>query len=393
MNKQSEKHIFWAATFLGLLGFISLNIYLPALPTLIHQFHTNPPALKLSITLFLLGFALSQFFWGSFSSKHGRKKAIFYGLIVAEFGTFCALCSLNIEMFNLARLIEGIGIGSASVLSRALFTDALDQTKLAKALSLVSSAGNIMPAIAPLIGGYLILFFNWRMIFLLLFIYTTALIIIFHKFVNETNANIHNQFTFKQALSEYYLVFTNRNFIGYALPFFILSGGMIGYYAATPFIYITNLHISAHNYSYLLIFTVTWYAFGANLSGYFIKKLGLNKTIFLGILISLISALLFFSLAYFAHFSILTTILPMMIYMFGAGLVAPSANAKAMNELRHIAGASAAVVGALVYGMSTICTAFITTLDLTQLVSLGIYTIIISVTALFGFWGLILSRK
>lgn len=381
--------------FLGVLGFISLNIYLPAIPSIAHDFNVKTSSLKISITLFLIGFGASQFYWGSLSAKYGRKKAIFYGLILSNIGTILAILSPNLFLFNCARFIEGTGIGCASVLCRALLTDALSNQpgKLSFALSVVVSLANLMPALAPIIGGYLDIYISWRAIFVLLLIYTLAITIMIERNIAETNANIQHNLTFKNALHEYRDVLRNRKFIGYVLPYLALGGGMIGYYAATPFIFITYLHIPPQNYSYLSIFTVIAYILGASLSGLFRKYLDFNGTIMLGTVLALTSSIIFLLLAYFSHLSVLAVILPIMLYLFGCGLVSPNANTCALSQLRHIAGASSAVIGSTIYVSSAVCTIFITSLDLSGLSAMAGYTMSISAIAVTSFYFLILKNK
>jgi Bcr/CflA subfamily drug resistance transporter len=394
--KNSNNHktnVIRTSMFLGVLGFISLNIYLPAIQSIAKDFQVKPSELKFSITLFLIGFSLSQFYWGSLSAKYGRKKAIFHGLMLANIGTLLALFAPSLFIFNCARLIEGTGIGCASVLCRALLTDVLTKEKLSKSLSIIVSLANVMPALAPLIGGYLVLFFSWRAIFALLLIYTLTLTILIERNVGETNTNIKQDLTIKHALSEYKQVLSSRTFIGYLIPYLALSSGMIGYYAATPFIFITQLHIAPQNYSYLSVFTVAAYIVGVNLSGSIRKHIDFNGTILLGTMVALSAAIILFVLNYFSHLSVMTVIFPMMLYLLGCGLVSPNANACALNELRHIAGASSAVIGSSIYATSAITTIFLTSLDLSKLSSLAIYTLIISVIAVLSFYILIATKK
>ena len=387
-----EACVIKGAIFLGLLGFLSLNIYLPAIQSIATDFHIPVASLKLSITLFLLGFSISQFYWGSISSKYGRKKAIRHGLMLANLGTLFAIFATNIYVFNSARLIEGIGIGCASVLCRTLLTDTLVKKPptLSWALSLVVSLANLMPAVAPLIGGYIVLYLSWRSIFVVLFIYTLILTVLIERNIMETNQHISHTLTLRQALLEYVHVFSSRKFMGYALPYLVLAGGMIGYYSATPFIFITALHIAPEKYSYLLIVTVLAYIAGASISGICRSYIDFNGTILLGIICTVVAAVLYLFLSYISHLNIFTVIIPIIIYIFGCGLVSPTANTKALSEMRHIAGASSAVLASSVYGAGALFTIFITNLNLTDLHSLMIYVMSIASIALISFYWLIL---
>lgn len=390
---QSQQRVFLASLFLGLFGFISFNIYLPAISKIATSFHTTSSIVKHSLTLFLLGFSTSLFFWGSLSSKYGRKKAALSGLIVAGIGTCFAIASPTIELFNLSRLIEGFGVGCASVLWRTLLSDSLDQARLSKAMSNISSMTNVMPILAPLIGSYIIIFFNWEGIFIALLILDMLLIIFFYKYLDETNGKLNPEFSIKQAYFEYINVFTNYRALAYMMPYAIFSAGIIGYNAAAPFIFINHLHILAHHYAYLLILTVISYIVGARISNRICAKVGFDNTILIGTGLGIIPGVIYYLLSLRLHLSVTTVIIPMMTYTFMGGIVTPISNACALHRLKNIAGAGSAVLSTFVYSAAILTTYFIISLDLSKLTSLGLYTLTVSVTPFIIFYIIIKLKK
>ncbi len=392
MNQKNPVMIFWASNFLALLAFISLNIYLPSLPILADVFHTSLNSLKLSITLFLVSFSVSQFFWGSLSVRFGRKNTVLLGLIVANIGTLMAMLASNVTIFNTARFIEGAGIGAASVLCRALLTDTLELNQLSRAFAFVSITGNIMPALAPIVGGYLAVLLSWRFIFLFLAIYDTSLIILFYFCVKETIPVINKNFKLSHAIGEYFQAFKSIKFLGYLLPYVILSGGMLGYYAATPFIFVHYLHVPTQHYAFLSIATVITYIAGAYLSSHLMRRLGADKAIFIGICVGIASAALAIVFSLLFSLSIITVLIPVMIYTCAAGLVAANATASALEKLKHIAGAASAIVGGSVYAVSAVLTSIITMLDLSKLSSISFYICGVVLLAFISFYGLIIKN-
>lgn len=393
MSQNNKGFILTAANILALLGWISANIYLPSIPALEQYFHASPKDLRFSISLFLLGFAVSQIFWGAFSERLGRKKPILYGLFLASFGTLLLLFAPNIFVFNLARFIEGAGIGAAAVLSRTLFTDSFDKLELAKAFSIMSTLANIMPALAPIVGGYLLLLAGWRAIFIFLLLYTLLLLGLIFSKMHETNQNIKPNFNAKQALSDYVTVLKSREFLGYLFPYALLSGGMIGFYAATPFIFIYGLHLAAHHYAFLIIFTVASYVLGANLARPLAQRIGFEKAIFTGICCALISGIALFCLWVNFPLSIPTVIVPMMLYTFAAGIVSPNANASSLSAMSNMAGPAAAVIGCFIYVASSVLSAIITSMNLGSLSSLAAYVMGIVILAIITFGKMILLKK
>lgn len=174
------------------------------------------------------------------------------------------------------------------------------------------------------------------------------------------------------------------------LPYTIVSGGLIGFYAATPFIFISELHMAPQHYAFLTVFKVTTYILGANLSSKLAKRIGFDRAILLGISMILLAGIVLLGCEWFLSLSAFTVIIPMMIYALGGGLIAPNANASAMSKLSHMSEPAGAVMGSVVYACSAALSAILTSLNLANLLSLTGYVIAI---ALIGFYGLILRNK
>jgi Bcr/CflA subfamily drug resistance transporter len=392
MLTKPEKIITTVSLMLFISGALSINIYLPSLLQLTQVFHTSLDNVKLSISLFLLSYALSQFFWGSLSEKIGRKKAILLGLSIASVGTLLALLASNIFLFNLARFVEGFGIGCASVLARTLLSDSLEKMKITIAISYTATAMNIIPALAPIIGGHLQYWLGWRFVFLFLLLYTVALLIIFSKKLRETNRVTQHELSIKKLFAQYAQALKHREFIGYSLPFVLLTGGLLGYYAATPFIFMSVLHFSAKTFGYFSIATVIAYICGTNLSRYLSTKLDIDKTILLGISIALLAAVIAIISWLFFSMNVIAVLLPITIYALAAGLISPCSNAGAMAAMRNNAGPSGAVLSAAYYSAWMIFSTILTHLTLNSLGTLAGYVSVIVIVALIGYWQLILRH-
>lgn len=189
-SKKQKRLITMMSVLLFVFGWISVNIYLPALPSLVHDFHTSQQSLNFSLTLFLVGFAVSQLFWGPISEKYGRKLPLIYGMVITVLGITFAMLAPNVIVFNFGRFIEALGLGSAPVLGRAILMDALEPKALAPAMAYGSISANVMPAVAPVIGGYLLLWLGWRFIFAFLLMYGLWIISLLTFQLKETHPDV-----------------------------------------------------------------------------------------------------------------------------------------------------------------------------------------------------------
>ncbi len=383
-----KKHFFIRVLVIALFlyAWVSVNIYLPALPQLVTYFHASSHALKLSIVLFLGGYAFSQLIWGPLSEKHGRRKMLIAGISITTLGVLITMLSLNVVMFNMGRLIEALGLGCASVLGRAILVDTLDSTELLKTMSSATIAVNLMPAIAPILGGNLLYIAGWRSIFLFLLIYSIILLFFFVSRLPETHQHIKKELQASEMLMHYRELIKNRRFMGYVLIYMFGVGAMIGYYALAPFLFIQTLHISAHVYGYLGLITVATYLLGALVCRLVAPKWGIDKTIFLSVTILLLAAAFIIVISLFYTISVFSVLIPMSIYTFSAGILSPNANTGAMNESAYHSGAGGAILMFCLYGGASLFSSIATSLPLTSLMPLGIYIATVAVCAFSAFW-------
>jgi len=389
MPLQSNKALRLLCVLLLILSWISVNIYLPALPALSHVFQTSETNLKFSLTLFFASFAIAQLFWGPLSEKYGRKKPLLIGMILTSVGVAMAMLADSVTLFNIGRFIEAAGLGCAPVLGRAILSDALDKVTLSITWAYTTITANIMPALAPIIGGHLMVWFGWRFIFLFLLIYSVSLYFSTYKHLPETHTHIRPDLQLKHVLLEYWEACTHREFMGYLLPYILVTGAMVGYYAVTPFIFVSYLHISAENYGFFSLVTVATYVIGAVINRFLSVHFEIKKLVILGTSATLLAALVCCIIAMFYTLNIVTVLLPMSIFTFAAGFISPSSNTGALVALRHLAGAGSAIAGAGLYAVSAILSTIATMLPLTTLWPLAIYISVIAIIVFVGFFFMV----
>lgn len=341
----------------------------------------------------MIGFAVSQLIWGPISEKYGRKLPLIYSLALTNLGVVFAMLASNVWLFNTGRFIESIGLGCAPVLGRAIIMDKLSHRALSSTMTYGTISTNIMPALAPIIGGYILVYLGWRSIFAFLLVCGIFLLwLLAYKF-EETHQNIQQNIKVINTFKDYLEIFTHKQFLGYLLPYVIVSGAMIAYYTVTPFIFISTLHISANNYGFLSLMTVGTYILGAIVSNLISERLGIIRMVIIGNGFALCAAILFISLAICTNLSVLTVIIPISVYTFAAGIISPNCNTGAMDAMRHNAGASAAVIGFGLYLFSFLFSTIITTIQITSLWPLAVFIAVVSLLSLISFCSLVIFTK
>lgn len=169
---------------------------LPSLPLIALHFHSSLKLTKDLISLFFLGFGVSQLFYGPLSERYGRKKVVLFGLMIFNVGALLAVFSHTITQLLLMRLMQGLGAGALMVSSRAIIRDVYNNVDYIKATSYLSMSFALGLGIIPLVGSYLQHYFNWQAIFLFLFLIGMGVaILIFYKLV-ETNEHKQHDLPF-----------------------------------------------------------------------------------------------------------------------------------------------------------------------------------------------------
>jgi DHA1 family bicyclomycin/chloramphenicol resistance-like MFS transporter len=151
----------------GLMAFTSLStdIYLPAMPMMAAQLQGDA---ELTITGFLIGFALAQLVWGPISDRLGRRTPLFIGMVLFIIGSAGCALSTTIDQIVFWRVFQALGACTGPMLARAMVRDLFARTRAAQMLSTLTIVMAIAPIAGPLIGGQMIKFTSWHTIFWLL---------------------------------------------------------------------------------------------------------------------------------------------------------------------------------------------------------------------------------
>ena len=163
---QSRGYLIWLVillTMVSMVGSFISDTYLPALPTIAEDFSTTSELAQDTITLYLLGLSFSQLLYGRCADAFGRKYTLLVGLAVALLGSLgCCLVATSIRWFILFRFIQGLGAGAGVVVARAIARDLFSGEKLAQIMSYMTLFFVIAPALAPVLGGYIQHWWDWR---------------------------------------------------------------------------------------------------------------------------------------------------------------------------------------------------------------------------------------
>lgn len=162
---------------LSMLGFLATDMYLPAFGAMQQDLQTHPGAISASLSIFLAGFACAQLLWGPLSDRIGRKPVLLIGLSMFAVGCAGILWVENATMLLVLRFVQAIGVCSATVSWQALVVDRYRGAQANRVFATIMPLVALSPALAPLLGAWLLNHFDWRSIFVALLLITLGLLI------------------------------------------------------------------------------------------------------------------------------------------------------------------------------------------------------------------------
>ena len=176
MSQPGKGFLVWLAG-LSVLGFLATDMYLPAFAAMQQDLDTSAASISASLSLFLAGFALGQLFWGPLSDRYGRKPVLLSGLAIFAVGCLGMLWVQNATLMLALRFLQAIGVCAAAVTWQAMVTDYYPAQRTNRIFATIMPLVGLSPALAPLLGSWLLVHFEWQAIFATLFAITLLLML------------------------------------------------------------------------------------------------------------------------------------------------------------------------------------------------------------------------
>lgn len=344
------KLFLFSLIFLTPLPNLGTDIYTPSLPTIIDVLNTNADLVKWSVLIYLMTYGLGQLIFGPLSDIIGRRKLLLASLFIFTLFSVMAAFSYSIEGLLIARFFQGLAVAVVSVLSKAMITDKYQKKSLSTASHYKVNAQMISIIFAPLIGGYIQLFLNWRWVFILLAIYGLICLVLSCLFLRETCKH-RSLLSPKLVIKNFYLVFSHRGFMLMTLNTAILYAIVALFGLQGPFIVQSVLHFNSGIYGLTALCCGASYILGSRCS----PKLSADSLFFIYSLLPIISSLVLIVWGFLNIKILILIIIPILFLMFSSGLVLPRIMRYTLGLFREQAGIASAVFGGFVMiGMSLI---------------------------------------
>lgn len=263
-------------------GPLSIDMYLPALPTIANDLSSSSSSVKQTITIFLIGFSIGMLIYGPLSDRYGRQKLLIGGIVIYLIATLGTIFAQSVEVLLGARLLQAFGGASASVLARAIVRDLYAVKDSARILSWMQIITMIATLIAPILGSTLMRYFGWQSIFIFLFIFALLCFFMSSVSLSETLEEESRLPSIRSVFQSYFQIATSPQGLAYIFCMASAFAGMFVYITASSFVFIEYFGLNEQQYAYLFAANIFGIMIMTFSNAFFVGRVGPQKMIQFG---------------------------------------------------------------------------------------------------------------
>ncbi len=334
------------------LGPLTVDMYLPALPTIADDLATSASTVQLTLTGTLVGLALGQLVLGPLSDALGRKRPLLAGTALHVVASLLVLVAPSIEVLGLLRFLQGVGTAAGAVIALAVVRDLFEGRAAATMLSRLFLVLGAAPVLAPTIGGELLRVTSWRGIFLLLALYGVALLAMGWFAVRETLPPERRRSSgVAGTLRGYRTLFRDRTYVGLVLVAGLTMAGLFSYVSGSSFVFQDQFGLDEQQFGLLFGAGAVWLIAATQLNPVILRRSSPARVLVAATVAGALAGVVLVVLAGTGTGGLWGVVLPLWAVLFASGLALPNAPALALSRHGEAAGTAAALLGAVQFGV------------------------------------------
>lgn len=275
---------------LVLLGPLGIDLYLPTISAIAKGLNSNESLIQSTIGLFILVLGVGQLVSGPLVDRYGRRPVAIVGIILYILGATMAALATTSTLFIASRLLQGIAVCCTSVVAFSSVRDRFNGNDAARAFGFLNGTLNIVPALAPLLGGLLAEAFGWRASFWFLGLYAAVVLVLIIMFLPETRP-VTNQNIKKRQFKSYLSILSNKQFLIFALVNAGSMGIALTYVSFAPIVLMSDANLSPLQFSIVFGINGFWIMFVSFIANFIIQKIGRPACLMIGCILMTLGCL------------------------------------------------------------------------------------------------------
>jgi DHA1 family bicyclomycin/chloramphenicol resistance-like MFS transporter len=342
---------------LGLLAMLmplSIDMYLPALPMIAQGFNVPAGSAQMTLSTYILGFAIGQIFYGPMADSLGRKPVVLGGTLIFALAAIACALSQTIEQLIWMRFLHGLAAAAASVVINALMRDIYPKEEFSRMMSFVMLITTIAPLVAPMVGGAVLVWFSWHVIFWILAAAALLASAMIFFFIHETLApEMRQKFNLRTTVGNFATLFRHKRVLSYMLASGFSFAGMFSFLSAGPFVYIELNHVSPQHFGYYFALNVVFLFIMTMINSRFVRRVGAINMFRTGLCIQFAMAV-WLVVSSQLDFGFWAMVLGVAIFISCVSLVSSNAMAVILDEFPHMAGTASSLAGTFRFGIGAL---------------------------------------
>ena len=337
------------------IGPLTIDMYLPALPTITTQLETTSAAVQLTLTGTLVGLALGQLVLGPVSDALGRKRPLLAGTALHVLASLLVLVAPNLAVLGALRVLQGVGTAAGAVIALAIVRDLYDGRAAATMLSRLFLVLGAAPVLAPTIGGELLRFTSWRGIFALLAVYGLLMLVVGARALPETLPPERRQSSgVLGTLRGYRSLFRDRAYVGLVLVAGLTMAGLFSYVSGSAFVYQGEFGLDEQQFGLLFGAGAFWLIAATQANPLLLRRSSPQQLLVAGTVAGAAGGAALVILAGIGTGGLPAVVGSLWVVLFACGLALPNAPALALSRHGEAAGTAAALLGAVQFGVGAV---------------------------------------
>ncbi len=345
------------------LGALSVDMYLPSLPAISHDFGKPSGAAQATLASFFSGLAIGQFFYGPASDRWGRRWPLLVGVALYVIASIGCVFAPSIEALTIARFFQGLGGCAGQVIARAVVRDRFAHRQGAQILSRLMLIMGIAPILAPLAGGALLGLGGWRVIFMVLTGFGALIAVwMFFGLAETRSAATAAQARGEHPLRAYLALLKNRVLVGFTLAGALNSAALFAYISASPGLLIQTYHIAPTAFGWVFGGNAVGLIGMSQVNAHLLRHYSPETILTRARLISILFALLLAAGAFTGIGGMWGVLVPLFLVISSFGFIGANSQAAGLNVDPLRAGSISALMGGASFGAGAVVSAATTAL-------------------------------
>ncbi|WP_370465593.1 Bcr/CflA family multidrug efflux MFS transporter [Nissabacter sp. SGAir0207] len=329
---------------------LAIDMYLPSMPVIAKEFGVSGGSVQMTLSAYVLGFAIGQLFYGPMADSLGRKPVILGGtLVFALAGAACAMAQ-SVDQLVHMRFLHGLSAAAASVVINALMRDMFTKEEFSRMMSFVMLVMTVAPLLAPMLGGALMVLFTWHAIFWSMAGAALVASLLVLLFIRETLPKERRQkFNLRTTAGNFASLFRHKRVFSYMLASGFSFAGMFSFLSCGPFVYIELNGVSPQHFGFYFALNVVFMVVMTLFNSRNVRRVGASGMFRIGLLVQFVMGI-WLLVATASGLGFWALVLGVAGYVGCIAMVTSNAMAVIMDDFPHMAGTAASLAGTLRFG-------------------------------------------